>query len=79
MQIGVLQFLLRPEFMCQISVVVEKQGETEVVMESVTGLTVTDKGVTLTTFFEAPQDVDNVKISRIDFLEGTVVLVPSSG
>jgi predicted RNA-binding protein len=65
--------------MCQISVVVEKSGEQENVMENVTSLQVTEKGVVLTTFFEDPLSVEDVVISSIDFLGGKVVLSPESG
>ncbi|GAB4333235.1 MAG: hypothetical protein Kow0089_01660 [Desulfobulbaceae bacterium] len=60
--------------MCQISVVVERDGEEEKVMENVTGLEVTEQGVVLTTFFEEPVSVTGAAISRIDFLGGTVFL-----
>lgn len=60
--------------MCQISVVVERDGEMEKVMDNVTGLQVTDDGVMLTTFFEAPLAVSGAVISRIDFLGGKVFL-----
>lgn len=62
--------------MCQISVVVEKSGELENVMDNVTSLQVTDNGVVLTTFFEEPLSVQDVVISRIDFLGGKVILSP---
>ena len=60
--------------MCQISVVVEHDGEQEKVMDNVTGLQVTDEGVVLTTFFEEPLSVSDVVISRIDFLGGKVFI-----
>jgi predicted RNA-binding protein len=60
--------------MCQISVVVENDGEQEKIMDNVTGLQVTGEGVVLTTFFEEPLSVPDVVISRIDFLGGKVVL-----
>lgn len=60
--------------MCQISVVVENDGEQEKIMDNVTGLQVTGDGVVLTTFFEEPLSVPDVVISRIDFLGGKVVL-----
>lgn len=65
--------------MCQISVVVEKSGEQENVMENVTSLQVTENGVILTTFFEEPLSVEDVVISRIDFLGGKVILSLDSG
>ena len=60
--------------MCQISVVVEHDGEQEKIMDNVTGLQVIDNGVLLTTFFEEPLSVPNAIISRIDFLGGKVFL-----
>ena len=64
--------------MCQINVVVEREGSREPVMESVTGLEVTDDGVLLSTFFEEPLKVEGVHIGSIDFLGGSVVLVPDA-
>lgn len=60
--------------MCQISVVVEHEGAQEKVMDNVTTLQVMDKGVVLTTFFEEPLTIQDVVISRIDFLGGQVFL-----
>ena len=60
--------------MCQISVVVEREGEQETVAEGVTGLDQTSGGVVLRTFFEEPLTVAGVSIKSIDFLEGTVYL-----
>jgi predicted RNA-binding protein len=60
--------------MCQISVVVENNGDQEAIMDNVTSLQVTDEGVVLTTFFEEPLSVPDVVVSRIDFLGGKVVL-----
>ena len=65
--------------MCQISVVVEKEGKREKVMDNVTALRVTEAGIVLSTFFEEPKTLEAVAISSIDFLEGTVVLVPNGG
>ncbi len=63
--------------MCQINVVVERQGELEPVMESVTGLEITTEGIVLSTFFEEPLVLPGVHIQSIDFLGGSVVLVPN--
>ncbi len=61
--------------MCQVSAVVEKSGEIrEVVMEAVTGLEVSEEGVTLTTFFEDPLMVTGVVVKKIDFLGGEITL-----
>ena len=60
--------------MCQISVVFERNGEQEKIMDNVTGLTVKPEGIVLTTFFEEPITVAKAVIDRIDFLGGKVVL-----
>ncbi len=65
---------LRSKDMCQINVVVERDGERNPVMESVTGLEVTPEGIVLSTFFEEPLVVADVHIKSIDFLGGSVVL-----
>lgn len=62
--------------MCQINVVVEREGQQESIMESVTGLDITADGIVLTTFFEDPLVVPDVHIQSIDFLGGSVVLAP---
>jgi predicted RNA-binding protein len=60
--------------MCQISVVIAGADGEERLMDNVTGLKVTKKGVVLTAFFEEPKEVADVVIARIDFLGGKVFL-----
>ncbi|OQX06107.1 MAG: RNA-binding protein [Desulfobulbaceae bacterium A2] len=60
--------------MCQIRVVLEENDKQTTVMEQVTSLEVARDGVRLSTFFEAPLILPATRISRIDFLAGTVVL-----
>ena len=60
--------------MCQMSVVVVKKEEEELVMESVTRLEVKEGGVEVSTFFEEPKFVPGVQVQRIDFLGGKVFL-----
>lgn len=60
--------------MCQISVVVERQGQQETIMENVTRLDVKQNGVVLSSFFDEPKEVPGVVISHIDFLGGKVYL-----
>jgi len=62
--------------MCQINVVVEREGNREPIMESVTGLEITEDGIVLSTFFEEPLVIPDVRIKSIDFLGGSVLLVP---
>jgi predicted RNA-binding protein len=64
--------------MCQINVVVEQEGEQKPVMEAVTGLEITPQGIVLSTFFEEPLTVSGVHIKEINFLNGSVVLVPDN-
>ena len=64
--------------MCQISVVVEENGDRKTIMDGVTRLEVKGNGVVLNTFFEDPLEVLNVSISSIDFLGGAVVLERST-
>ena len=60
--------------MCQISVVLEEDGNRETVMENVTRLDVTEDGVVLSSFFDEPRTVARAVVGHIDFLGGTVVL-----
>lgn len=60
--------------MCQISVVVEREGTREKILDGVTRLEVTAEGVVLRTFFEEPTTIPDVAVDEIDFLGGTVVL-----
>jgi len=60
--------------MCQMSVMVLEGTSEELVMESVTRLEVKDNGVEVSTFFEEPKFVQNVRVQEIDFLGGKVFL-----
>jgi predicted RNA-binding protein len=65
--------------MCQINVVVTKNGQDASLMESVTRLEVLDDGVRLHSYFEEPMVVGGVVIKQIDFLGGKVLLAESEG
>lgn len=60
--------------MCQTSVLLEKNGTEELLLENVTALEVLDKGVKITTLFEGAQEFSGVAIRRIDFSGGKVYL-----
>ena len=60
--------------MCQISAVLVHDGQQEKIMDNVTGLEVTDKGILLTTLFEEPKLLADARITTIDFMGGTVTL-----
>jgi predicted RNA-binding protein len=57
-----------------MSVMVLEGTSEELVMESVTRLEVKDNGVEVSTFFEEPKFVQNVRVQEIDFLGGKVFL-----
>lgn len=60
--------------MCQISVVVEKDGMEELVMEDVTSLVVDTDKLEISNLFEGPKSIDRVVIRSIDFVAGKVLL-----
>ncbi|MBU0480179.1 MAG: CooT family nickel-binding protein [Proteobacteria bacterium] len=64
--------------MCQMSVMLEKNGDPELIMENASRLEATDDGVTVTTLFEAPKTIPAVRVTRIDFLNGKVFLGPTA-
>ena len=57
-----------------MSVLVRGEEKEELVMESVVRLVVKDNGVEVSTFFEEPVFVADVKVQEIDFLGGKVFL-----
>ena len=60
--------------MCQISVVVERDGVEELVMEDVTNLVVDSNSLEISTLFEGPKSLEHVAIQSIDFMAGKVLL-----
>lgn len=58
--------------MCQMSVVVEKDGVEEIIMKNVTRLQVSGSTVEVEAFFEEPRKVEAVTLQAIDFLGGKV-------
>ena len=60
--------------MCQMNVMVDKQGNEEIVLENVTQLEVVEDGVMLSTFFEEPKLISGVAVKTIDFLSGKLIL-----
>ena len=60
--------------MCQTSVLMEKDGTEELLLENVTTLEVLVKGLKITTLFEGAQELVGVAIRRIDFTGGKVFL-----
>ncbi|MGB3225834.1 MAG: CooT family nickel-binding protein [Desulforhopalus sp.] len=60
--------------MCQTSVLVEKGGGEELLLENVTTLEVIENGLKITTLFEGAKEFLGVAVRRIDFAAGKVVL-----
>jgi predicted RNA-binding protein len=60
--------------MCQTSVMLEKGGEEELLLENVTNLEVLESSLKITTLFESPKEFTGVAINRIDFAGGKVYL-----
>ncbi|MCP3887909.1 MAG: CooT family nickel-binding protein [Desulfobulbaceae bacterium] len=60
--------------MCQTSVLMEKGGEEELLLENVTALEVLDDCLKITTLFEGAREFTGVAIKRIDFAGGKVFL-----
>jgi len=52
----------------------EKNGETELLLEDVTALEVIDDGLKVSTLFEGTKDLHGVALRRIDFTGGKVFL-----
>jgi len=60
--------------MCQMNVILDHDGEQEKIMDNVTLLEVTDKGILVSTLFEEPKLIKSAWVKNIDFLSGEVIL-----
>jgi len=60
--------------MCQISAILVRNGEQEKIMDSVTELEVTPEGIRLITLFDEPKLLPGARITKIDFMGGTLTL-----
>lgn len=60
--------------MCQMSVVIDRDGTEELIMEDVTTLVVESDGMQISTLFEGPKALEHVAIRSIDFMAGKVLL-----
>ena len=61
--------------MCQMCVVIEKGEKTEKILEEVIKVEIMDNGIMVSTYFEEPKFLDNVRIKEIDCLGSTVTLL----
>ncbi len=75
---GSLKFFIWRKTMCQMSVVLEKDGKNELVLKAVARLDAGPDGVEVSTLFEAPKTVSGVRVKSIDFMAGVVTLAPLS-
>ncbi len=66
----------RGESMCQMRVVMEKDGNEEVIHENVTNIDILENGIAVTTLFEGSSEIAGAVIRRMDFLSGKVFLAP---
>lgn len=60
--------------MCQMKVMLYKEGQQELVMEDVAQLEVIEEGIRISTLFEEPKVISGVAVKTIDFLAGTATL-----
>ena len=60
--------------MCQMKVVIDKNGLMEKLMDEVTKLEVTPEGVIISTFFESDKMIPGAHVKIIDFMKTTVTL-----
>ena len=65
--------------MCQMNVLLEKEGGDELLMEGASLLEAKPDGVELSSLFESPRLIPGVRVLRIDFLNGKVVLGKTAG
>ncbi|MCK4838207.1 MAG: CooT family nickel-binding protein [Desulfobulbaceae bacterium] len=62
--------------MCQMSVMLEKDDQAdELIMENASLLEVKSEGVEISSLFDPPQLLSGVKVAKIDFMNGKVLLV----
>ena len=65
--------------MCQMKIMLDKEGIQELVMEDVAHLEVVEEGIKISTLFEEPRLIPNVVIKTIDFLSGKAMLQEKEG
>ncbi|HSR36426.1 MAG TPA: CooT family nickel-binding protein [Desulfurivibrionaceae bacterium] len=65
--------------MCQMRVVLEKDGAQQTILENVSLLEVEGDAVRVSALFETPQVVESAQVTKIDFMSGTVTLATRKG
>ena len=64
--------------MCQMSAVLDQNGEQQKILDNVTQVEVSPEGVTLIALFEEPKLMEQTKIKKIDFLTGKLTLIAAT-
>lgn len=60
--------------MCQMKVMLDKEGQQELIMEDVARLEVVEDGIKVSTLFEEAKVISGVAVKTIDFLSGKLTL-----
>ncbi len=60
--------------MCQMSIIVEQDGQEEIVLKNAAQLEAVEEGIKVSALFEEPITITDAFVSRIDFLDGEVRL-----
>lgn len=61
--------------MCQMSIVLEIDQESELIIEEVANIQITDKGLVVNTFFDEPRLIDDAVIKEIDCMGSKITLI----
>ncbi len=60
--------------MCQMNVMLDSGDQPELIMENASLLEVTDGGIQVSSLFDPPKLIDGVRVVKIDFMNGQVLL-----
>lgn len=60
--------------MCQVSAYVKDDGGEQLLKENVTSLEILEQGLRLSTLFEGPAVLEDLKLRSIDFSGGRLIL-----
>jgi predicted RNA-binding protein len=60
--------------MCQMNVMLDSGEQPELIMENASLLEVTDGGVQVSSLFDPPKLIAGVRVVKIDFMDGKVLL-----
>ncbi len=63
--------------MCQMNVIVKLNDKEDEIIENVTRLEASDKGINISSLFDDSKFIPSVYVSKIDFMSGAVTLTSS--